>query len=164
VRERGCPYHASRSSSASSIDTALRTAITASLRLLDVAPDFVTVPLCAAIWRVAVGATDFGEHLTDASGEGKSAYTALLQAHWGSELDAQHLPARWLSTSNANELLSFLAKAAVLAAHQGRLAHLAHFRGERPNNEAAAPEQQGSATPTWRRGRHPCRRLAKPAR
>jgi hypothetical protein len=93
---------------------ALRDAVRASLRLLEVAPDAVTVPLSGGIWRAVVAPTDFGLHLVGKSGSGKTAVAALHQQHWGAELDAQHLPASWLSTANANELLAFYAKDAVL--------------------------------------------------
>lgn len=93
---------------------ALRDAVRASLRILDVAPDAVTVPLCAGVWRGVLGPTDFGTHLVGESGSGKTTLAALLQQHWGAELDAQHLPATWLSTANANELLAFTAKDALL--------------------------------------------------
>jgi hypothetical protein len=94
--------------------TVLRKAVQASLRLLEVAPDVITVPLYGAVWRVALGQTDFGLHLTGPSGEGKTALSAVIQQHWGKELDAGHLPATWLSTANANEFLAFLAKDALL--------------------------------------------------
>ena len=89
-------------------------AVRASLKLLDVAPDAISVPLFAAIWRAAIGGTDFSLHLTGQSGTGKSELAALVQQHWGSELDARHLPASWSSTANATEALAFLAKDAVL--------------------------------------------------
>ncbi len=92
----------------------LRKAVAASLQVLDVAPDAVTVPLFGGIWRVAVGAVDFAEHVVGPSGSGKTALTSLYQQHWGGELDAQHLPGTWLSTANANELLAFQAKDAVV--------------------------------------------------
>ena len=44
----------------------------------------------------------------------KTELAALVQAHWGSGLDARHLPGSWSSTANANEGLAFLAKDAVL--------------------------------------------------
>src|SRR5262249_19137684 len=81
---------------------ALRKAVRARLRLLEAAPDEVTVPLYGGIWRVAVGGTDFALQLTGPTGTGKTALTALYQQHWGREMDAQHLPGSWLSTANAN--------------------------------------------------------------
>jgi hypothetical protein len=94
--------------------TALRDAIRASLRILEVAADAVTIPLYAGVWRSILGGADFGLHLVGPSGEGKSTFAVLLQQHWGAELDAQHIPASWLSTANANELLAFTAKDALL--------------------------------------------------
>lgn len=92
----------------------LRRAVRASLRLLDAAPDQVTVPPYGAVWRVVLGTADFAVHLVGPSGSGKTVFLALVQQHWGPELDAQHLPATWLSTANANEELAFTAKDAIL--------------------------------------------------
>ncbi len=93
---------------------ALSDAVRASLRVLDVAPDAVTIPLYAAIWGVVVGTTPFGQQVTGETGAGKTAFSALIQQHFGREMDAQHLPGNWLSTDNANERLAFLTKDAVL--------------------------------------------------
>ncbi len=92
----------------------LQKAVRASVKLLDLAPDTLTVPLFAGIWRVAAGGTDFSQFLIGPSGTFKTALAALIQQHWGAELDAQHLPAGWSSTANANEALSFLAKDTIL--------------------------------------------------
>ena len=92
----------------------LRTAVLTSLRVLDVAPDAVTAPLFAAVWRAPLGATDFAQALTGPSGAGKSELAALLQQHAGAELDSRHLPANWLSTPAANETLAFLVKDSLL--------------------------------------------------
>jgi hypothetical protein len=70
-----------------------RAAIRASLRVLEVAPDAVTIPAYAAIWRAVLGSVDFGEHLTGPTGQGKTELAALLQQHWGAGMDARHLPA-----------------------------------------------------------------------
>jgi hypothetical protein len=89
---------------------ALRQAVAASLRVLDIAPDAVTVPLYGGVWRAALGAAEFALHVVGPSGSGKTALAALIQQHSGPELDAQNLPGTWLSTANANELLAFHAK------------------------------------------------------
>jgi hypothetical protein len=89
-------------------------AILASLKLLDVAPDRITIPLYAAIWRAALGAADFSVQLAGLTGAGKTALAALAQQHYGSEMDAEHLPASWSSTGNALEGYAFQAKEALL--------------------------------------------------
>ncbi len=92
----------------------LRQAIRASLRLLDLGPDFIGFSLLAAIYRAALGESDLAVHLTGPTGVFKTELAALVQAHWGSGLDARHLPGSWSSTANANEDLAFMAKDAVL--------------------------------------------------
>jgi Domain of unknown function (DUF3854)/Domain of unknown function (DUF927) len=91
----------------------LNEAIRASLGLLDLAPDNITVPLLAATFRAALGETDFSLHLSGPTGEGKSELAALCQQHFGSALDARHLLS-WESTDNAIEGLAFGVKDAVL--------------------------------------------------
>jgi hypothetical protein len=89
-------------------------AVRASMKFLNVAPDVVSVPLFAGVWRAALGGTDFSQFLVGPTGTFKTALAALVQQHWGAGLDARHLPASWKSTANANEALAFLGKDAVL--------------------------------------------------
>jgi hypothetical protein len=93
---------------------ALADAIRASLRVLDLAPDRVTVPLLGAVYRAVLGGTDFAPHLAGPTGTGKTELAALAQQHHGAGLDARHLPAGWSSTGNALEALAFAAKDALL--------------------------------------------------
>jgi hypothetical protein len=93
---------------------ALAEAIRASLGLLRLGPDRVVFPLLAAVYRAALGDTDFSLHLTGPTGSFKSEAAALTQQHFGAGLDARHLPANWSSTGNALEGLAFAAKDAVL--------------------------------------------------
>jgi Domain of unknown function (DUF927) len=88
----------------------LAAAVKASLRLIEVAPFTVTIPLWLAVWRAALGPVDFGLHVVGASGAGKSELTALVQQHYGAGFDRTHLPGNWFSTDNALELLAFQAK------------------------------------------------------
>jgi Domain of unknown function (DUF3854) len=89
---------------------ALAAAVKASVRLLEVAPFTVTIPLWLAVWRAALGRVDGGLHVAGASGAGKSELTALAQQHYGAGFDRTHLPGSWFSTDNAPELLAFQAK------------------------------------------------------
>ena len=91
----------------------LGAAVTASLRILDLAPDVTTAPLYAAIWRAALGECDFSLHLSGPTGQGKSELAALIQQHYGAEMHARALPSNWASTGNALEALAFQAKDAV---------------------------------------------------
>jgi hypothetical protein len=92
----------------------LKTAIRASLHLLDVAPHQITFPLLSAVYRAPLGESDLSVHLCGPTGEGKSELAARLQQHHGTELDARHLPGSWSSTGNSLEGLAFTAKDAVL--------------------------------------------------
>jgi hypothetical protein len=93
---------------------ALVQAVQASLRMLDLAPDTVTVPLYAAIWRAALGESAFSLHLEGPTGARKTALATLAQQHYGARMHAGALPAGWESTANALEALAFQAKDALL--------------------------------------------------
>ena len=93
---------------------ALRESIRASLGLLSVAPDVVTVPLFLACYRAPLGPSPFGIHIAGRTGNGKSVIQGLAQAHWGTGFDHQSIPGNWQSTKTALEVLTFAAKDAVL--------------------------------------------------
>ena len=89
-------------------DGARRAAIQASIRLLDAAPDRVSCPLFAAIYRAPLQKSDFSLVLTGQSGSGKSSLAALAQAHYGPVMwDRNALPADWSSTANSLEFMAF---------------------------------------------------------
>ena len=92
----------------------LRGAIRASMGLLSVAPDVVTVPLFLACYRAPMGPSPFGIHISGRTGNGKSVIQGLTQAHWGAAFDHQSIPGNWQSTKTALEVLTFHAKDAVL--------------------------------------------------
>ena len=89
-------------------------AIRASLRLLDLAPDRITVPLLGGVYRAGLTECDFSHHLTGPTGAGKSELAALAQQHYGAGFDARNLPASWSGTDNALEALAFTARHAPL--------------------------------------------------
>lgn len=91
-------------------DAALQAAVRASLRLLDAAPDRVSVPLLAATYRVVVGASDLSLHLVGPTGVLKTELAALVQQHFGAGMDSRHLPGSWSSTGNLLEAVAFAAK------------------------------------------------------
>ena len=93
---------------------ALHKAVRASLALLDLAPDQVTAPCLAAIYRAVLGDIDFTLHLAGPTGAGKTELAALAQQHFGPTMDSRNLPASWLSTGNALEGLAFQAKDVLL--------------------------------------------------
>jgi hypothetical protein len=87
----------------------LAAAVRASLAILDTAPEPVTIPLLAAVYRAVLGPCDFALHLAGSTGAGKSELAALIQRHFGTGFDARHLPGSWSSTANALEALAFSA-------------------------------------------------------
>lgn len=95
-------------------DRELRTAVRASLYMLDVMPDRITIPLFAAIWRVPLGPVDVALHIAGRSGTGKSELAALAQQHFGPEFTRKNLPGSWDSTMNSLQALAFYAKDALL--------------------------------------------------
>jgi len=92
----------------------LRSAIRASLAVLDFAPDRVTVPTLGAVWRSILGAADFSVFIYGATGRFKTALASLLQQHFGTGFAAHRLPGSWASTANFNEVLAFIAKDTLL--------------------------------------------------
>jgi hypothetical protein len=90
------------------------TAIRASLRLLDLAPDQITVPIYGTIWRAVIGEPDYSTFLFGPTGAFKTEFSALIQQHFGPGFDSRHLPTGFTSTANTNERLAFIAKDAVL--------------------------------------------------
>jgi Domain of unknown function (DUF3854)/Domain of unknown function (DUF927) len=92
----------------------VQTAIRASLHFLTVAPSTITMPLLCALYRAVLGDSDFSLHISGKTGQGKTALAALCQQHFGSTLDARHLPASWSSTGNSLEATAFVAKDALL--------------------------------------------------
>lgn len=113
----------------------LKEAVRASLKLLEVAPADVMVPILAAIYRAPLGQADFSLHLWGATGTGKTELAALAQQHFGAAMDARHLPGSWSSTGNALEMLAFLAKDALLVVDDFAPSGPAHER-QRLDREA----------------------------
>ena len=96
-------------------DASARTqSIRASLRCLSLAPDRVTFPLLAAVYRAPFGKTDFSMFLVGRTGVFKTALAAVCQQHFGMAMDSTHLPGHFASTGNALESLAFHAKDALL--------------------------------------------------
>jgi hypothetical protein len=112
----------------------LRRAVRASLALLVFGPPCLAFPLLSAVYRSVLGSSDFAVHLMGHTGVYKSEVAALLQQHFGSEMDARHLPASWASTGNALEGIAFACKDALLAvddfAPNGNAADVARLHRE----------------------------------
>jgi hypothetical protein len=88
--------------------------VKASLEIISVAPDVITLPLLAALYRSVLCPADFSVHVVGHTGVGKTELVTLPQQHFGPNMDARHLPGSWSGTANALEELAFLAKDALL--------------------------------------------------
>lgn len=146
-------------------DKELRRAVQASLSLLELAPDRITVPLQGATYLAPLGEAvplDLSVFLAGATGGFKTEATALVQAHWGTAWNGRHLPGSWHDTANSLEKAAFLAKDAVFVvddfAPQGtasdiqRLQHeadrLLRGQGNRAGRKRMRPD--GSLRPEYR--------------
>jgi len=89
-------------------------AVRASMKMLDIAPDRITFPVFATIWRAPIGNVSLSDWLSGLTGAQKSQEAALAQQHWGAKMDADHLPTNFATTPNANEALAFEAKDALM--------------------------------------------------
>ena len=94
--------------------TEIVAAIQASLDFLLIGLDLITVPLLGAVYRSVLGPADFSVHLTGPTGVFKSELAALVQQHFGAEMNSRNLPANWSATSNALIEMAFHAKDCVL--------------------------------------------------
>ena len=93
------------------VDT--KTAIRASLKLLELGPKTLMLPLLCAIYRAPLCealVADFGIFLAGLTGTFKTEITALAQAHFGSNWNGRNLPTNWTATANALEKQAFLIK------------------------------------------------------
>jgi hypothetical protein len=84
-----------------------------SLRLLEIAPLTVTVPLLAAVFRAPLASVlplDLSLWLEGFTGSLKSTIAALLLSHFGDFTETSSLPGSWLSTVNQLERRAFVLK------------------------------------------------------
>jgi hypothetical protein len=91
----------------------LEEAVRATLRLLDLGPDHITIPLGAAPFRAVLGPCDFSVHVHGKTGVFKTELAALKQQHFGRALGARNLPGSWMSTANFSSALLHAAKDAL---------------------------------------------------
>ncbi len=85
-----------------------------SLQFVEAAPDLVTLPLYAAIWRSILGETDFSIHICGKSGNRKTQLACLMQQHFGPGFTDKHLAASFFDTPNALIEKAHLAKDLIL--------------------------------------------------
>jgi uncharacterized protein DUF3854 len=111
--------------------SALKDAVRASLRLVELGPPSISFPLLAATVRAAFGDADFSLHLAGETGTFKSELAALHQQYFGASMTRLRLPAAWSSTGNALEMLAFHAKDALIViddfAPQGNATDVGRF-------------------------------------
>lgn len=89
-------------------------AIHKSIHFLKVAPEAVTLPLFALIYRAPLGEMDTGLELVGPTGAFKSELAARVQQHYGREMNRLYLPCAWTSTANSLEAITHAAKDVVL--------------------------------------------------
>ncbi len=88
-------------------------AVRMSLRILDVAPDSITIPALAAVYRAPLSEwlyCDAVVWLFGPSGALKSSLAALLLGHYGTAFDRERLTASWTDTVASLETKLFRAK------------------------------------------------------
>lgn len=88
----------------------LNAAIRTSLDLLRLGPETVMFPVLAAIYRAPLGSLNVVVFIVGQTGSLKTAVAAVAQQHYGSGLDAHHLPLSFTDTANALEGELFLLK------------------------------------------------------
>jgi hypothetical protein len=141
----------------------LKSDVMASLALRNVAPNTVTDPLIAAIYRAPIGGADFSIHISGFTGTRKSELAALAQQHFGPDMDARALPASWSSTANALEIMASAVKDAVMVIDdyvpQGTVADRARLNAQADRVLRAQGNHSGRgrlrADTTMRRARPP---------
>jgi hypothetical protein len=94
--------------------TELQAAVNASLSMLDIAPDTITVPLWLTVWRAVIMVSRFTVFLYGRTGSKKTGLAALLLQHFGADHNRNELPGSWESSDNALESLLFEGKDTVM--------------------------------------------------
>jgi hypothetical protein len=85
-------------------------AVLASLRMLEVGKDRVSVPAFCATYRAVLDRCNMSIFFNGTTGLFKSELASLMQRHFGVGFDAENLPANWFSTPKSAPELAFLAK------------------------------------------------------
>jgi hypothetical protein len=84
-------------------DEDLRRAVRETLLLQTLAPMRVMAPMMGGVFRAVIGGSDITLAGFGRTGMGKTETAAILQQHFGSAMDARHLPLSWESTANTLE-------------------------------------------------------------
>jgi hypothetical protein len=96
-------------------------AVRASLRLREVGPTKITVPMQASIPRAVVGSSAFTLYYSGGTGNLKSSFTACGQGHFGAGFDYTNLPGNWQSTGNSLKALGVARRRPVAHSKTARL-------------------------------------------
>lgn len=91
--------------------------ILAALQFLKLAPNRITFPLFAAIFRALLGevlAISFSTFIVGFTGTRKSELAAICQGFFGQNFSGKRLPGNWSSTPNALEKMAFMTKDAII--------------------------------------------------
>lgn len=91
----------------------VRAAVRASLALLELAPDAVSVPMLGAAYRAVLGQADFVVWTVGETGRHKTAFMGLVMAHYGARWGRKFLPDGWNTSANALESNAFRVKDAL---------------------------------------------------
>jgi hypothetical protein len=91
----------------------LKTAVRASIRLLQAAKDSVSFPLFAAVYRAPLGDAALSVYSSGSTGLRKTAVNLVAQQHYGKDFDEKAI-LHWDSTSNFLKEDLFIAKDAIL--------------------------------------------------
>jgi hypothetical protein len=89
---------------------ALAAAIASTIRLLDLSPDRIMVPLLGGVFRAvlnSIAQADVVLFLVGPSGVMKSELAAVVQRCFGPDFDRLRMPASWSATANALERIAF---------------------------------------------------------
>ena len=81
---------------------ALKSAIRASLKFLEVGEPAVAIPMFASILRAPLGNVDFVGWANGVTNTLKTSHAVVAQQFYGKDFDKKHLPATWSSTANFN--------------------------------------------------------------
>jgi hypothetical protein len=87
-------------------DADLKRAVRESLLpLQSLAPMRVMAPLMGAVYRAPLSNSDITVALYGQTGRGKTELAAIVQQHFGANMDARRLPLAWESTANTLEMV-----------------------------------------------------------
>ncbi len=83
------------------------------MSLLDLAPDAISIPTYASIWRAILGGSAFTVYLFGKTGGYKTGLALAAQQHFGAGFGYKDTPGSFTSTYTSNEGLPFAAKDAL---------------------------------------------------